>query len=119
MSEEEIIVDPNTGGMKASKPCQLGFVDPLALEELGRVAGYGATKYDKFNFVKGYDWSLSINALFRHLLAFMDGEDYDEENGATHTASVAWHALALTTFLLRERGNDDRITTITGGDNEV
>lgn len=105
---ERIVVDPDTGGMKASKPCQLGYVDPLALEKLGDVAGYGAEKYDKWNYMKGFDWSLSFNAMMRHALAFWNGEDYDEENGAPHMASVMWHAAALISFAERGIGNDDR-----------
>lgn len=108
MSKEKMNIDPNTGGAKASKPCQLGYIDPLALEKLGDVAGYGAEKYDKYNYLKGYDWSLSYNAMIRHMLAFWDGEDYDDENGAPHMSSVAWHALALVSFMERELGTDDR-----------
>lgn len=105
---EKMTVDPKTGGMKASKPCQLGFVDPVALEKLGEVAGFGAEKYDKFNYLKGYDWTLSINALYRHFLAFQNGEDLDPESGLPHMAHAAWHALNLVSFLERDLGTDDR-----------
>lgn len=101
-------VDPNTGGMKASKSCQLGFVDPLALEVLGEVAGFGAEKYDKFNYLKGYDWTLSINAMYRHFLKFQQGEDYDPDSGLPHMAHAAWHGLNLVSFLERDLGTDDR-----------
>jgi hypothetical protein len=103
------IIDPETGGAKGQKQTRLGALDPLALKALGDVAGMGEEKYDRFNFAKGYAWSLSVDALFRHLLAFLDGEDTDPESGLPHTAHVAWHGLALTTFLLRGRGTDDRI----------
>ena len=108
MSEEKMNVDPNTGGMKASKLCQLGFVDARALEILGEVAGMGAEKYEKFNYLKGYDWTLSINALYRHFLLFQQGEDIDPESGLPHMAHAAWHALNLVSFLDRDLGNDDR-----------
>ena len=101
-------VDPNTGAMKASKSCQLGFVDPLALEILGEVAGFGAVKYDKFNYLKGYDWTLSINALYRHFLKFQQGEDIDPESGLPHMAHAAWHALNLVSYPERGLGTDDR-----------
>ena len=42
------------------------------------------------------------------LLAFLDGEDRDPESGLLHTAHIAWHGLALTAFLLRGVGTDDR-----------
>ena len=102
------IIDPTTGGQKGSKIEQLGFVDPLALLCLAEVAGKGAVKYDKFNYLKGYDWSLSFNAMMRHALAFWKGDTYDEETGCNHAAMAAWHGLALTSFSERGLGNDDR-----------
>lgn len=106
--EEVIVVDPNTGGMKASKPSQLGFIDPLALEVLGEVSGMGAEKYEKWNYLKGYDYSLSYNAMLRHMNAFWRGETYDAESGKHHMAHAAWHGLAIVSFTERGLGNDDR-----------
>lgn len=105
-------VDPNTGGMKASKPSQLGFIDPQALLTLGEVAGMGAEKYDKYNYLKGFDWSLCFNAMNRHALAFWNGEDLDPESGLPHIAHAAWQALALLSFYQRDIGNDDRPGTV-------
>jgi hypothetical protein len=108
-TRETRVVDPVTGGEKGAKDLELGFIDPLALEELGRVASLGTKKYDPFNYVKGYSWMLSVNALFRHLLAFLRGEDRDPETGCLHVTHVAWHGLALTSFALRKVGTDDRV----------
>lgn len=102
------MVDPNTGGEKGRKEEELGFVDPLALKELAKVAGMGTRKYSPFNYLKGYDWSLSMNALQRHILAMWSGEDIDPESGLPHAAHAAWHAMALTSFQVRGIGNDDR-----------
>ena len=108
MTREVRVTDPETGGQKGRKEAELGFIDPNALLDLAEVAGFGATKYDAFNYVKGYRWSLSINALFRHLLAFCAGEDIDPESGKPHLAHAAWHCLALLTFWRFRRGTDDR-----------
>jgi len=105
---EARVVDPVTGGAKGSKPCQMGALDPVGLEQMGLVAGMGAQKYDRFNFLRGYKWSLSIDALYRHLLSFLAGEDNDPESGLPHMAHAAWHAHALTGFLKRGIGTDDR-----------
>lgn len=102
------MVTSETGGQKATKTAQLGALDPLALLELAEVAGMGAEKYDYYNFLKGYDWNLSFDALVRHLLLFWSGEDEDPESGKNHMAHVAWHALALLSFALRGLGNDTR-----------
>ena len=109
MSEEEwIFEDKETGGKKAVKASQLGFIDPEALYELGKVAGFGTQKYDKWNYLKGYDYSLSFNAAMRHMLQFWGGEDYDEESNHLHVLHAAWHMLALASFLMKEVGTDDR-----------
>jgi hypothetical protein len=102
--------------------------------ELAKVYGFGELKYDRFNYLKGYPWSLSIDALLRHLLSFMAGEDRDlctahpnlppihdwikadeatgepgcDGSGLLHSAHIAWHALALTAFAQRGIGTDDR-----------
>lgn len=76
--------------------------------ELARVAGFGARKYHRSNYLLGIDWSLSVDALHRHLMAWEAGEDRDVESGLLHTAHVAWHALALVAFQLRSIGVDDR-----------
>lgn len=91
----ETRVTSKTGGQKGSKPCQLAWAPPDALRILGEVYGFGAQKYDPTNYRKGYEFSLSISAAYRHLLAFQAGEDNDPESGLSHAAHVAWHALAL------------------------
>jgi hypothetical protein len=103
------ITDPKTGGQKGQKDEQLGAIDPEALLEMARVAGFGAGKYATFNFVRGYSWLLSIHALLRHVLKFAAGEDRDQESGYLHMAHAGWHCMTLCTFILRKRGTDDRI----------
>lgn len=110
--DERRVVDPKTGGMKGQKLTQLSALDPLALIALGRVAGYGGMKYDRMNFLKGYDWSLSLDALLRHTMAFASGETHDPETGLNHMAHAAWHALALVSFSERGLGTDDRVSSL-------
>lgn len=107
---ETIITDPVTGGQKGSKLPQLGAIEPLAILEVAKVAGYGATKYARYNYLRGYRWSLSFDALQRHLLLFWSGEDRDQESGLYHLAHAAWHCLALLSFKLFNLGEDDRWT---------
>lgn len=108
VSTENRITDPVTGGQKGQKRCQLGALDPDALSWVGSVAGYGSEKYARYNFAKGYAWSLSYDALQRHLMAFWNGENLDPESHLPHLAHACWHCLALMTFSLRGRGTDDR-----------
>jgi hypothetical protein len=105
---ETRVTDEGTGGQKGAKLTQLGALDPVALIQLARVAGMGANKYSAHNFLRGYDYSLSFNALMRHALLFWAGEDRDSESGLPHMAHVAWMALSLVSFLERGIGTDDR-----------
>lgn len=102
------ITDPETGGQKGSKLPQLGAIEPMAILEVAKIAGFGAQKYDRYNYLKGYRWSLSYDALQRHLLLFWSGEDRDDESGLYHLGHAAWHCLALLSFTLFKRGTDDR-----------
>lgn len=107
-AQETRVVDPETGGEKGEKPCKLTAIDPLALEQLGLVAGYGTEKYARWNYLKGYKFSSSTDAAARHMLRFLAGESFDPESGHHHMAHVAWHGLCAVSFDLRGIGTDDR-----------
>ncbi len=105
---ETRVTDPWTGGEKGMKLTQLLALDPIALIEVARVAGHGSIKYARHNFLKGYLWSLSLDAMLRHILLFASGETNDPESGLNHMGHAAWHALALVSFSERGLGTDDR-----------
>jgi len=94
------VTNASTGGQKGAKSSQLSAAPSEALWALGQVYGFGARKYDRHNFRKGYAWSLSYDAMLRHINASLGGEDYDSESGLPHMAHAAWHALTLTQFLI-------------------
>lgn len=106
--DETKVIDPNTGGAKGQKQAQLGAVDPEAVLAVAEVAGFGGQKYARYNFAKGYAWSLSFDAMMRHALLFWGGEDVDQESGLPHMAHAGWHCLALLCFAGRNLGTDDR-----------
>lgn len=120
MGNEEIRSVSVSGGRKGTKLCRPDLIPPAAWIELATHFGVGAEKYterdDKGNVTHdgannwrlGYEWSKSIAALQRHMLAFMLGEDYDEETGSKHVIAVAWHAVVLATFMDIHPGFDDR-----------
>ena len=105
---ERRVVNPVTGGQKGTKLARYDLIPGDALWALAEHYGRGAEKYEDRNWEKGYKWSLGVDALYRHLLAFLAGEDRDEESGLPHMAHAAWHALCLTSFLVRDIGTDDR-----------
>lgn len=108
---EEIIVTSETGGQKGKKDVQLHAIPWDALEQLGRVYAFGADKYEDYNFRKGYDWSLTFDAMQRHLWAFWNGEDLDVESGHYHLAHAIWHGFTLLHYLISQKGTDDRPST--------
>ena len=86
--------------------------DLLPFDALDHVAEHyrrGAEKYAERNWERGMDWSKCLASLLRHTSAFAQGEDIDPENGALHTEAMAWNALALLTYQIRNIGVDDRV----------
>src|SRR6266850_5329226 len=114
MSEngETIIIDTKTGGAKGQKPERFDLIPMAALEEVARVYGMGAKKYDDYNWLKGYKWSLSFGAMLRHISLWMMGQSTDKESGLHHLAHAAWHCLTLMSFELYQLGSDDRINRV-------
>lgn len=85
------------GGTKHDdgKP-QISLIPRVALEAEARVFGFGAKKYSRFNFKKGFKYSRLIDAALRHIVAFNDGEDLDPETKESHLA----HARCCLSMLL-------------------
>ena len=106
--DEEVIVDPETGGRKARKLARFDLLPAEALWAVAEQFGRGAEKYEDNNWRKGYDWSLSFGAMQRHAWLFWSGEDLDRETHTLHLAAVAFHALALLQFGIDDLGTDDR-----------
>ena len=105
---EEVRTTSATGAEKGQKPCQLSSLPPHAMEQLGAVYGYGASKYAPHNYRKGYEVSKSVDALFRHVLRFLDGQDLDEESNLSHMAHASWHCLNIIQTLHDHPAYDDR-----------
>lgn len=91
-------------GMKhdSAKPQMDLLLDfSLALQEIGKVATYGANKYAPGNWllVEGAERRY-MAALLRHLMQSKT-EGQDQETGIDHLAHVAWNALAVLELKLR------------------
>lgn len=78
------------------------------LHELVLVYTKGAAKYADRNWEKGMAWHRVFGSLMRHAWKFWRGERYDAETSCHHMAMVAWNALALCCYDLRNVGEDDR-----------
>lgn len=90
-----------TGGEKGVKLARFDLMPMDALYALAEHYGLGEKKYPTKeglpNFRRGFGYSASIGAAFRHLTAFSGGEDLDPDPafGDSHLLAVAWHALTL------------------------
>lgn len=95
----EVRTTSSTGGQKGVKPERHGLLPRKGLAAIARVFGFGAQKYQDHNWRRGYEWDKSIDALQRHIDAFVDGETLDEESGEPHLAHAGFHILVLLTWL--------------------
>lgn len=91
----------------SDKP-DLSLVSRELMEQLARVREFGAKKYSRNNWKKGFKYNRSIAAALRHIMAFNSGENLDSESGLSHVA----HAIACLEHLLNDIANhpenDDR-----------
>lgn len=111
-TKEIRVVNATTGAEKGSKAQRFDLIPETAVGEIAEVYGFGSKKYADHNWRKGYDWGLSYAALRRHIAAFWEGEDCDEESGLPHMAHAGWHCLTLLTFMREHPELDDRFSTI-------
>lgn len=101
------MVDPVTGGEKGAKEERFSLIPPAFLWELAHHFGVGARKYADRNWEAGYKWSLSYDALQRHVHQWLMGEKLDPETGTHHLICAAWHCCALFIFDRRGLGTND------------
>lgn len=66
------------------------LITPFGLTRLSKWYELGANKYGDFNWCKGMPYSRYTAAMFRHLIAWMKGNN-DED----HLSAIAWNALAI------------------------
>lgn len=93
------VTNAQTGGQKGSKPQAMSLLPwDVLMFDVAPLYFKGAEKYERDNWRKGYDWSLSFDALARHLAQFHGGQWLDEETDCAHLASVVFHACALMYF---------------------
>lgn len=62
----------------------VSLIPPEFILGIGSVFTYGANKYDKNNWKLCEDTDRYKDALLRHLLAYLSGEEKDSESGLSH-----------------------------------
>jgi hypothetical protein len=72
------------------------LITPKSMKELAKVLTFGANKYGANNWKLADDKSRYVDALYRHLEAWRNGEAIDGESGFSHLS----HAFTNIMFLL-------------------
>ena len=66
------------------------------------------SKYPEHNFRHGMAWTRPANAGFRHLVAWLNGQDNDSESGDNHLAAAIASLMMVLEMQLTNIGTDDR-----------
>ena len=97
------------GGIKhdSGKP-DLSYISYELLEEVAYVREFGARKYARDNWKKGFKVTRSCAAALRHIFQFLAGQTLDPESGRSHLAHAVC-ALEHAIYDMKHRpANDDR-----------
>lgn len=87
---------------------RMDLLPPRALLAVGSVMAYGATTYGAHNWRLGLAWGRLCAAALRHTMAWISGEQEDEESGLPHLAHAAASLLMLLESAMEGYGSDDR-----------
>ncbi len=100
---------PDTAATKhdAGKP-PLSIIPMSALELEARVFDFGAKKYSRNNFRKGFCHTRLIDAALRHIYAFNEGQDNDVESSLSHLGHARCCLAMLIEGIANGNGTDDR-----------
>lgn len=96
------------------------YMRHLPLEAMAAAAAsfeYGANKYSDRNWEKGLPWQQLIDSLKRHIDDFERGKDYDDAedgSGLHQVCMIMASAMMLTTSVIRDIGEDDRLVAPLG-----
>ena len=99
----------------AEKP-RMDLIRPEFTLGLGRVLGYGASKYKEQrgelpNYLKGqgFHYSTILASLERHIAQWKAGQNKDEETGRSHLEHAAANLMFLHAYENSHKGIDDRV----------
>ena len=98
-----------TGGVKhdQGKP-DFSMVSYELMEHVSRVREFGAKKYSRNNWKKGFAVTRSCAAALRHIFLFLSGETNDSESGLLHLAHAVCCLEHAIYDMVHHPENDDR-----------
>ena len=87
---------------------QLSYTPLALMEAVSHVMEFGASKYERDNWKKGFPYLSLVDSLQRHLMAWSEGEDVDPESGLNHMWHVACNVGFICHQLKHGIGTDNR-----------
>lgn len=81
----------------------VSLIEPMFIEGMAKVLTLGIQKYQIDNWKKDLSTARIISALYRHLLAYHDGEITDPESGLSHLYHIACNAMFLDYYDRQEK----------------
>jgi hypothetical protein len=101
-------MDNNKGERFNNGKPKWSLVPQSALIPMVRVLEFGAEKYAAHNWMKGLSVNEICESMKRHLDAFMEGENYDQESGLSHIGHIQCNSLFLSWMMEHRPDMDDR-----------
>lgn len=87
---------------------RVDLLDAEFLEDVGRVLGFGVSKYAAHNWRGGISYSRILGAILRHTFAILRGEDSDPESNLPHSAHLGCNVMFLHWMMKHKPELDDR-----------
>lgn len=101
--------DTNPKDSVGTKKAPMSTVSSPAMMEVGLAMLEGARKYGRHNYrVAGISASVYYDALFRHMMAWWEGEDIDPDSGLSHVVKAIATLMVLRDAMIAGKFNDDR-----------
>lgn len=99
----------SSGGIKhdQNKP-DLSMISWELVSEIAKVRMFGAKKYARDNWKKGFKVTRSCAAALRHIFLFLSGETLDPESGLSHLAHACCALEHAIYDMIKHPENDDR-----------
>jgi hypothetical protein len=108
--------DTNPKDAVGTKKIPVSVLPMPVLGEVGLALLEGARKYGRHNWrVAGVRGSVYIDACFRHLASWWEGEDVDPDSGLSHITKAIAGLVVLRDSMLMENWKDDRPPKIKDG----
>ena len=105
VDEDKYVTDlsKNIQCAKADKgKLPISLVPMTIIKDIAAIRKYGEEKYHAPNNWVLVDKQRYVDAMWRHLIAYQEGEEYDKESGLPHL----WHAACNMAFILEMESPD-------------